>query len=306
MFTIVLLGACSGAAGPATSADPGSGATSTLQESTTSIAISPTTLVPTTDVPPTAATTTTGAPSTTTTSLPPGVTEPPAWLGTRLLPVRPDGLGEVQPTPEELVDRRFTSPDLLPPPPGNTFTATNTAVPEDVLARSTWSDGCPVGVDDLRYVTATFWGFDQRAHTGEVLVNARYADELVEVLEAMFEARFPIEEMRITRTDELDLPPTGDGNVTTAFVCRPAVGSSNWSQHAYGLAIDINPFHNPYVKRDLVIPELASAYVDRSEVRPGMILAGDVVTDAFAAIGWGWGGEWNSLVDTMHFSASGT
>jgi len=88
-------------------------------------------------------------------------------------------------------------------------------------------------------------------------------------------------------------------------VCRPAVGSDNWSAHAYGLAIDVNPFHNPYLKGDLVIPELASAYTDREDVRPGMIVAGDVVTEAFADIGWSWGGNWNTLKDWMHFSTTG-
>ena len=69
--------------------------------------------------------------------------------------------------------------------------------------------------------------------------------------------------------------------------------------------VDINPFHNPYLKGDLVLPELASAYIDRTDVRPGMIQPGDVVVEAFAAIGWAWGGDWNSLKDWMHFSASG-
>ena len=104
------------------------------------------------------------------------------------------------------------------------------------------------------------------------------------------------------RDEEIDAPPTGDGNTTTSFVCRPAVGSGSWSRHAFGLAIDVNPFHNPYLKGDLVLPELASAYVDRANVRPGMIVEGDVATQAFGDMGWGWGGRWNSLFDWMHFS----
>ena len=112
--------------------------------------------------------------------------------------------------------------------------------------------------------------------------------------------------MRITRLDELDAPPTGDGNNTGAFACRPTVGQTTFSQHAYGLAIDVNPFQNPYVKGDLVLPELSSAYLDRGDVRAGMILPGDVVVDAFAAIGWEWGGDWRTLKDYQHFSQNGT
>jgi hypothetical protein len=221
-----------------------------------------------------------------------------------VLPLRADGYGQVQPTPPELVDRRLP-PSWTLGPAGAEFSADVRAVPADVAARSTWSPECPVALDDLRYVALSFWGFDDRAHVGELLVHGSVADDLVGVFAALFAARFPIEEMRVVAPEELDAPPTGDGNNTTAFVCRPTRGATSWSQHAYGLAVDINPFHNPYVKGDLVLPELASAYVDRDEQRPGMVAAGDVATGAFAAIGWGWGGDWTSLRDWMHFSASG-
>jgi hypothetical protein len=89
------------------------------------------------------------------------------------------------------------------------------------------------------------------------------------------------------------------------MVCRPTTGQTFWSAHALGLAIDVNPFQNPYVRGDLVLPELASSYVDRHQQRPGMIIDGDVVVEAFAAIGWTWGGRWDDPVDTMHFSATG-
>ncbi len=102
------------------------------------------------------------------------------------------------------------------------------------------------------------------------------------------------------------LTPTGDGNNTGAFVCRPSRGTTSWSEHAYGRAVDINPFHNPYVKGEVVLPELASAYTDRDAARPGMIGAGDAATRAFQAIGWGWGGNWRSSRDYMHFSADGS
>ena len=229
----------------------------------------------------------------------------PAWLGTRVLPLRDDGFGEVLPTPPDLVERRFDTIDLLEPPADDTFEATIREVPDDVVARSTWQQACPVGLDDLRYVTVSFWGFDDRAHTGELLVNARIANAVVEIFRQLHATRFPVEEMRIVAPYELDLEPTGDGNNTTAFICRPAVGSTSWSEHALGLAIDVNPFHNPYVKGDLVLPELASAYVDRDDVRPGMILEDDMVIGAFADAGFVWGGTWRSLKDYMHFSTSG-
>ncbi|WP_431605581.1 M15 family metallopeptidase [Amycolatopsis melonis] len=226
-------------------------------------------------------------------------------VGARPLPRRPDGFGEVEPTPPELVNRALPTKDLLPPPAGGRYAWTINTVPADVLARSTWQPACPVKVTDLRYLTMSFWGFDGRPHTGEMLVNASGAAGISRVFGQLFAARFPIEEMRVTSPAELTAPPTGDGNSTSAFVCRPARGQTTWSAHAYGLAVDVNPFCNPYTQGDLVLPELASAYVDRSRVRPGMVLAGDATVRAFAAIGWSWGGSWHSPTDRMHFTATG-
>jgi hypothetical protein len=229
----------------------------------------------------------------------------PDWLGQRPLPLRPDGLGEILPTPPELADRRLATPAMLAPPPDEAFHAAVTAVPGEVVARSTWQPACPVALEDLRYVTVSFWGFDGGHHTGELLAHSTVADDLVSVFARLHEARFPLEEVRVTHPDELDAHPTGDGNNSGAFVCRPSVGSSSWSEHAHGKAIDLNPFHNPYLRGDVVVPELASAYLDRGHVRPGMIVDGDVVVRAFADVGWSWGGHWRSAKDWMHFSPSG-
>jgi hypothetical protein len=109
----------------------------------------------------------------------------------------------------------------------------------------------------------------------------------------------------VSAAEELDLPPTGDGNGTTGVGCRSTVQGQRWSDHAYGQAVDINPFHNPYARGDAVVPELASAYLDRDDHRPGMIQPDDEVVRAFADIGWGWGGDWTTAKDWMHFSASG-
>jgi hypothetical protein len=211
----------------------------------------------------------------------------------------------VLPTPAVLADRRLPTIDRLPPPPDSRYTVTSAAVPADVLRRSTWRPECPVRAEQLRYLTLSFWGFDGRHHTGEMLVNAQVADDVIRVFGRLHAAQFPLEEMRVVAAAELDAPPTGDGNNTTAFVCRPARGQTRWSAHAYGLAIDVNPFCNPYQRADFVLPELASAYLDRGWVRPGMVRRGDAVVGAFSAIGWTWGGTWTSPRDLMHFSATG-
>lgn len=229
----------------------------------------------------------------------------PVWLGKRPLPLAANGLGAIQPTPPELHDRAFTLPDTLDPLPGSGFASRVDRVPAEVLARSSWSPRCPVAAENLRWVRLVFWGFDGRRHTGELLANADAAPALVDVFRQLYAARFPLEEMRITRADEIDAPPTGDGNNTGSFTCKPLRGSTTWSEHAYGRAVDVNPFDNPYVEGDVLIPELASAYLDRSRQAAGMIHPADVVTRAFSSVGWTWGGNWRHSKDFMHFSANG-
>ena len=231
---------------------------------------------------------------------------PDSWhVAASPLPLRPDGFGKVLPTPRELVVRDLPTHDLLPPPNDGRYQATIQPVPPEVLARSSWHPGCPVAAAELRYLTMSFWGFDNQPHTGEMLVNASIAEDVTEVFGKLYAARFPIEAMRVTRADELNAPPTGDGNNTGAFVCKTVEYSSSWSAHAYGLAIDLNPFCNPYRKGDLVLPELASAYLDRSWQRPGMVYPGGVAVRAFTSVGWTWGGTWTSPKDLMHFSKTG-
>ena len=236
----------------------------------------------------------------------PSTAAQPVWrVGATPLPLRPDGFGKVLPTPPVLANRSLPSEDQLPPPADGKYAATVTPVPADVLARSTWQPKCPVTVAQLRYLTMSFWGFDGRAHTGEMIVNATFADRVTTVFRTLFNAGFTIEAMRVTSAADLAAPPTGDGNATSGFACRPVVTQTSWSAHASGLAIDVNPFCNPYLKGDLVLPELASSYLDRRDRRPGMIFPGDAVVKAFAAIGWSWGGDWTSPRDLQHFSSTG-
>lgn len=230
-------------------------------------------------------------------------TVPPPWLGTRVLPETAEGYGEVRPTPRVMRVRRWNTRDPVPPLPGTGFNAiVADPAPGRVLDRSTWRPGCPVGKDDLAWIRMTYWGFDRARHSGEMLVNGSAAADLVDVFRTLYRARFPIESMGIMRLADLDAPPTGDGNVSGSFACRPVSGGTEFSQHAYGLAVDLNPFQNPYRSGDVVLPELASAYLDRGWVRPGMITPGGPAVRAFASIGWEWGGDWSSLEDYHHFS----
>lgn len=166
----------------------------------------------------------------------------------------------------------------------------------------TWEPGCPVPIEDLRVVKMRYWGFDDRAHMGRLVVNADVAEKVVRIFEKMYDARFPIRRMEpVVEYGGSDEKSMAADN-TSSFNCRPITGETDeWSIHSYGRAIDINTVENPYVKGSTVLPEAGKEFLDRSNVRPGMIVEGDVVTQAFEAEGFEWGGNWNSLKDYQHF-----
>ena len=99
-----------------------------------------------------------------------------------------------------------------------------------------------------------------------------------------------------------------DADNTSAFNCRPVTGGTQFSEHAYGRAIDINPIENPYVYPDgTTVHKASEPYLKRSDHRRGMAFRGGVLVRAFADVGWGWGGSWKppSAVDLQHFSSTG-
>ena len=233
----------------------------------------------------------------------------PTWvLGASPLPLQAGGFGQVLPTPPALRNRRLQAADVLPPPADGRFRWSAATVSGAVRQRmgETYKAGCPVPLADLRYLTVVFRGFDGRPHTGELVVRASAVPRFVAAFRRLYALGFPIEEMRLPGTRDMTERPTGDGNDTAAFVCRPARGQTRFSAHAYGLAVDVNPFQNPYVRGDLVLPELASAYRDRSWLRGGMFLRGSAALHAFTDNGFTWGGSFSRPKDYQHMTLTGT
>jgi D-alanyl-D-alanine carboxypeptidase len=176
---------------------------------------------------------------------------------------------------------------------------------------TTWRPGCPVSLGDLSLLRVRYWGFDHRVHAGLMVTNSAVARQIVYVFRRIFQAHFPIEQMHLThRYVPGHEDPNDARDWTASFNCRVAVTAhgprTNWSQHAYGLAIDINPIQNPYIASDGFIENYhARHYRNRSLQRMGMIHDGDAVVRAFEAIGWFWGGDWSHDKDYMHFSWNG-
>ncbi len=200
-------------------------------------------------------------------------------------------------------DAPTTSPDSEP-----VFSATVSTVPEDYRDRMigvSWKPGCPVPIDDLRIIDMNYWGFDGSVHDGGLLmVHKDVVDEVVAAFGDMFAADFPIRRMELIEEYDGSDDASMAADNTSAFNCRPITGSpGRYSIHSYGKAIDINTVENPYVNGDTVLPPAGAGYLDRTDVRPGMIVKNDAVVKAFKKRGFKWGGNWHSLKDYQHFEA---
>lgn len=167
---------------------------------------------------------------------------------------------------------------------------------------------CPAR-DDLVLLTVPYRDFDDQARTGQLIIARNAAADLADIFTEIFDSG----QFRIAGMAPVDAYGGNDGasmaaNNTSAFNCRLTTGRTRMSSHAYGTAIDINPVQNPYVRGQTTLPPAGNAFdepAERAAGHMGVIVAGDVVTTAFASRGWTWGGDWTSLKDYQHFSSDG-
>ena len=178
--------------------------------------------------------------------------------------------------------------------------------------RGFWQRGCPVGLGDLRVLSVQHFGWDRKPRRGELVVNARVAHQLRHVFRRLYDLRFPIRHLSFADAYGPRRERPRDGDVSGSFECRQAVpspcsggsGTGTWSNHAFGLPIDLNPRENPYVGCGQSYDPDAIRFRDRRPHRKGMV--GRHVVRAFASIGWGWGGAWAGRTkDYIHFSHNG-
>ncbi len=173
--------------------------------------------------------------------------------------------------------------------------------------RYSYRPGCPVPPSGLRLVHLKYWGFDGHSHTGGIVVNEAVVPAVETVFETLYAKHFPIRSMEPIDAFHGNDNRSMAADNTSGFNCRYAVttGPKQWSAHAYGDAIDVDPLENPYLLAGRVYPPRGKPYLDRAAARPGMAEPGGVLNDAFAAVGWQWGGRWTGSPDYQHFSSTG-
>ena len=163
-----------------------------------------------------------------------------------------------------------------------------------------------ITLDELRYVHILHYDFEGKPAEGELICNAAIAQDLVEIFYELYRSEYQLEHvLLIDEYDGDDIASMEDNN-TSCFNYRTVAGTNSLSQHSLGLAIDINPFYNPYITyngdgSENVSPAAAERYADRSASFPYKIDENDLCYKLFLKHGFIWGGNWNSSKDYQHF-----
>ncbi len=194
----------------------------------------------------------------------------------------------------------------------SSVTPVSGSVQRQLKLAGAYQAGCPVPLRDLRVLAVTHVDFEGAARTGRLIVNEDAARPLARVFHRLYRLRFPIRHLTLHDAYGPRRDRPADGDISGSFECRQAVpspctgGNANgsWSNHAFGLAVDLNPVENPYVGCGQSRDPKARRYRDRSVHRKGMVTRR--VIAAFRSVGWGWGGAWaGDTKDYMHFSTTG-
>lgn len=182
------------------------------------------------------------------------------------------------------------------------------SVKERITGISYPENGCTVPYEDLHYVGIQYIDFNGHVQNGELICNKAVAQDMVEIFYELYQNDYRLERVRLI--DEYDGDDTASmaDNNTSCFNYRVVDGTTNLSKHAYGLAIDVNPYYNPYVVfgknadgSDYISPPGSEVYADRSQSFAYKIDENDLCYRLFTEHGFTWGGNWNSTKDYQHF-----
>lgn len=209
---------------------------------------------------------------------------------------------------EEESDNMSIHPDRTIYQEGFFYEPLTDAVKEKITGISYPENGCTVPYEDLNYVGVKYIDFDGQEQSGELICNKAVAQDMAEIFYALYRNDYRLERVRLIDEYEGDDTASMADNNTSCFNYRVVDGTTNLSKHAYGLAIDVNPYYNPYVVfgrnsdgSDYISPPGSEIYADRSQSFPYKIDENDLCCRLFTDHGFTWGGNWNSTKDYQHF-----
>ena len=165
---------------------------------------------------------------------------------------------------------------------------------------------CTVPREHLRCIHVLHKDLDGVTHEGEMVCNAYIADLLIEIFRELYQAGYPIERMRLVDDYDADDERSMADNNSSCFNYRRISYSDRISMHGLGLAVDINPLYNPYIKtvngEQVIAPAVSEAYADRDKEFPYKITRDDLCCQLFLKNGFHWGGDRIDRKDYHHFA----
>lgn len=161
--------------------------------------------------------------------------------------------------------------------------------------------GCTVTTNQLRLLILPYYDATDSVRVGQMVCNRRVAQELLDIFRELYRNKYRIESIRLVDDFDGDDRRSMEANNTSCFNFRRVAGAKSLSRHAYGMAVDLNPLYNPYVRRGKVAPPGAEKYADRSKPFPYKIDPNDLAYKLFTQKGWRWGGSWRTMKDYQHF-----
>lgn len=181
-------------------------------------------------------------------------------------------------------------------------------ISDSIFARidgKSFKKGCTTPRENLRYLRVLHYNKEGERLEGELVCHKSIADDLLVIFRELYKARYPIERMVLVDEYDADDEASMRANNSSAFNFRFISGTRSLSRHSQGMAIDINPLYNPYVRqrggRIVVEPSTARSYADRTKDFPYKIVKGDLCYRLFRKYGFTWGGDWKNSKDYQHF-----
>lgn len=173
--------------------------------------------------------------------------------------------------------------------------------------QNTTTNNCPVPPKDLKLLTIKHLGYDGKDKQGVLLVHKSVASNVEKIFQELYQIKYPIYQMELVIKYNNNDWESIEANNTSAYNCRKVQGTTKWSNHSYGKAIDINPIENPYIsKKGYISHKESLKYAKRVHKEDtlqdkAVLLKDDEAVKIFKKHGWSWGGDWITIKDYQHF-----
>lgn len=174
------------------------------------------------------------------------------------------------------------------------------------IYQKSFKTSCTTARSDLRYIKLLHRNAKAQRLIGEIICHKSISSDLVEIFRILYDNCYPIQRVVLIDNYEADDNKSMENNNSSAFNFRYISGTKKLSNHSLGLAIDINPLQNPYVKlgsngTTTTEPKSGRKYTNRELNEPYMITKGDLCYTEFTKRGFTWGGNWKNSKDYQHF-----